>query len=98
MWVGGYLHRLEEDYSVILRHRPIDAKINTKNQKYKIIDNLLNFRFRFIYRHRTAIEIENFSYVKKIIKRDYPTYCGIILERFFHQLLAETGPICQSRR
>ncbi|OGT66076.1 MAG: ATPase, partial [Gammaproteobacteria bacterium RIFCSPHIGHO2_12_FULL_45_9] len=89
--VGGYLHRLEQDYSVIMRHRPIDAKVNTKNQKYKIVDNFLNFWFRFIYRHRTAIEIENFSYVKKIVRRDYSTYCGIILERFFHQLLAETG-------
>ncbi len=89
--VGGYLHRLEQDYSVIARHRPIGSKANTKTQKYKIADNFLNFWFRFIYRHRTAIEIENFSYVKKMVKRDYSTYCGMILERFFHQIFAETG-------
>lgn len=89
--IGGYLQRLEQDYAVIMRHRPITAKIHTRNQKYKIIDNFLNFWFRFIYRYRTAIEIENFSYIKNIIKRDYSTYCGTLLERFFQQLLAETS-------
>lgn len=89
--VGGYLHRLELDYAVITRHRPIHSKVHTRNQKYKIVDNFLNFWFRFIYRYRTAIEIENFTYIKKIIKRDYASYCGPLLERFFQQLLAETG-------
>jgi AAA+ ATPase superfamily predicted ATPase len=82
---------LEEDYAVITRHKPIHAKLHTRNQKYKIVDNFLNFWFRFIYRHRSAIEIENFSYIKQIIKRDYATYSGPLLERFFQQLLAETG-------
>lgn len=89
--IGGYLQRLESDYAIITRHRPIHAKINTKNQKFKIADNFLNFWFRFIYRHQTAIEIDNFLYIKNIIKRDYSTYCGPLLERFFQNLLAETG-------
>jgi len=89
--VGGYLQRLEQTYAVITRCRSIQAKPNSKNQKYKIIDNFLNFWFRFIYRHRTAIEIENFAYIKNIIERDYTTYSGPILERFFQGLLAETG-------
>lgn len=93
--VGGYLQRLEHDYAVITRHRPIHAKIHTRNQKYKIADNFLNFWFRFIYRHRTAIEIENFSYIKSIVKRDYASYCGPLLERFFQQLLAETSQFNQ---
>jgi uncharacterized protein len=66
-----------------------------RNQKYKLIDNFLNFWLCFIYRYRTAIEIENFTYVKKIIKRDYATYCGPLLERFFKQLLAESGEFNQ---
>jgi uncharacterized protein len=88
--IGGYLHRLEKDYSVIKRFRSIDAKVNAKNQKYKIMDNFLNFWFRFIYHYRSAIEIGNFSYVKKIVKRDYSAYAGAMLERYFHQVLAET--------
>jgi AAA+ ATPase superfamily predicted ATPase len=89
--IGGYLHHLEYDYAIIARSRPINAKPNSRQQKYKIVDNFLNFWFRFIYRYRTAIEIENFSYIKQIIKRDYSTYCGPLLERFFQKLLAETG-------
>lgn len=89
--IGGYLQRLEQDYAVISRHRSIQSKIHSRNQKYKIIDNFLNFWFRFIYRNRSAVEMENFSYVKKIVKRDFSTYCGPFLERFYHKLLAETG-------
>lgn len=89
--IGGYLQRLEQDYGIIHRYRPIHAKPKTRNQKFKITDNFLNFWFRFIYRYRTAIEMENFSYVKTIIKRDYATYCGPMLEQFFQQLFAETG-------
>lgn len=93
--VGGYLQRLEVDYGVIARHRSVQAKPNAKNQKYKIIDNFLNFWFRFIYRYQTAVEIENFQYIKKIIKRDFSTYCGPILERFFQTLLKETNQFNQ---
>lgn len=93
--IGGYLQRLESDYNVIWRHRPINAKIQSRNQKYKIVDNFLNFWFRFIYRFQSAIEIENFNYIKKIVERDYSTYIGPILERFFQGLLAETGAFNQ---
>lgn len=93
--VGGYLMRMEEDYALISRHRPINAKPHSRNQKYKIRDNFLNFWFRFIYRYRTAIEMENFSYVKNIIIRDYSSYSGPILGVFFQQLLANTGQFNQ---
>lgn len=93
--IGGYLMRLEENYALISRRRPINAKPNSRNQKYKIIDNFLNFWFCFVYRHWTAIEMENFAYVKQIIKRDYSSYCGPILERFFQQLLSDTGQFNQ---
>lgn len=93
--VGGYLMRLEQDYGLIRRYRPIHAKERTRNQKYKIIDNFLSFWFRFIYRYRTAIEIRNFAYVKEIIERDYSTYCGPQLENLFQKLLSETGQFNQ---
>jgi len=89
--IGGYLQRLEVDYGVIARHRSIQAKPNTKYQKYKIVDNFLNFWFRFVYRYQTAVEIENFQYLKKIVKRDFSTYCGPMLEHFFQNLFKETN-------
>lgn len=89
--IGGYLDRLESDFGLISKHKPINAKPNSRTQKYKITDNFLNFWFRFIYRNRSAIETGNFSYIRDVIRRDYSTYCGILLEKGFHELLAGTG-------
>ncbi|MBI4825121.1 MAG: ATP-binding protein [Nitrospirae bacterium] len=88
---GAYLARLENDYALISRHKPVGAKPASRLQKYKITDNFLNFWFRFIFRNRSAAETENFSYIKEIINRDYSSYSGRMLENFFHQLFAETG-------
>ncbi len=84
--IGGYLERLLIDYAVIAKHKPINAKENSKLQKYKLIDNFLNFWFRFIYKNFSTIENENFDYVRKIIDRDFTTYSGVMLEKFYHEL------------
>ena len=89
--IGGYLDRLEKDYAIIAKYKPINAKPNSRSQKYKIVDNFLNFWFYFIYRNRSAIETGNFKYVKEIIQRDYSTYSGPVLERFFKELFAEAN-------
>jgi AAA+ ATPase superfamily predicted ATPase len=89
--VGGYLDRLERDYAVIERYKPVNAKPNSKAQKYRIADNFLAFWFRFIYRNRSAVETGNFEYIRDVIRRDYSTYAGRVLERFFQTLFAETG-------
>lgn len=88
---GAYLARLENDYALISRHKPVGAKPGSRLQKYKITDNFLNFWFRFIFRNRSAAETENYSYIKENITRDYSSYSGRMLERFFHQIFAETG-------
>ncbi len=89
--IGGYLDRLENDYAIIAKYKPINAKPNSRSQKYKIVDNFLNFWFYFIYRNRSALETGNFNYVKEIIRRDYATYSGRVLEMFFKDIFAETG-------
>jgi len=89
--VGGFLDRLEKNFAIISRYKPINAKPNSRSQKYKIQDNFLNFWFRFIYKNRSAIETANFEYVKDIVRRDYTTYCGWILEKFFRELFAASG-------
>jgi len=89
--IGGYLDRMEDDFGLISKHKPINAKPNSRTQKYKIRDNFLNFWFRFLYRNRSAIETGNFQYVRDVIVRDYDTYCGVLLEKCFHELLADTG-------
>lgn len=88
--VGGYLDRLEKEYSIIKKIRPIFAKEGSRTVKYEIIDNFLNFWFRFIYKYRSAVEIENFDYLKETVLRDYPTFSGKFLERLFTEKLKAT--------
>ena len=85
--IGGYLDRMENEYTIIKKVKPIFAKEGSRTLKYEIIDNFFNFWFRFIYKHRSAIEIENYTYVKEIVLRDYATYSGKFLEKYFVEQL-----------
>jgi hypothetical protein len=88
--IGGYLDRLENQYHVITKKKPFNAKVTGKIQRYYIQDNFIHFWFRFIYKHGSTIETENFSYVKKIVHRDISSYSGPFLEKLFHECVAET--------
>ena len=85
--ISGHLARLENDYNVIKSIKPINAKVNSKTQKYEIVDNFLSFWFRFIYKHQSLIEAENFTKLKEIINRDISTFKGKFLEKLFIELL-----------
>jgi len=85
--VGGYLDRLENEYTIIKKVKPIFAKEGSRTLRYEIIDNFFNFWFRFIYKYKSAIEIENYQYVKDIVNRDYTTYSGRFLEKYFIEKL-----------
>lgn len=83
--IGGYLEKLENDYTLIRKVKPIFAKEGSRTVKYEIIDNYFNFWFRFIYKYRSAIEIENYEFVKDIVKRDFSVYSGRFLEKYFSE-------------
>jgi len=96
--VGGFLDKLENEYQIISSVRPIFSKPGARNVKYLIGDNFLNFWFRFVYKHLNALEIGNYSYVKNIVLRDYETYSGLFLEKYFREKLALTGNYSQIGR
>jgi len=93
--VGGYLTRLEHDYALIKKTYPIFSKNETKNVRYIVIDNYFTFWFRFIYKYSHIIEIKQYDELKRIIERDYKTFSGIILERYFRDKFIEKGSITQ---
>jgi len=37
------------------------------------------------------VETGNYAYVREVIDRDYPTWSGLMLERFFRELFADSG-------
>jgi AAA+ ATPase superfamily predicted ATPase len=88
--IGGHLERLEQDFNLIKKNRPIFSKPGTKQVKYIIEDNFLNFWFRFIYKYASAVQIGNYDYVREIVERDYKTYSGKILEKYFTQKFIES--------
>jgi AAA+ ATPase superfamily predicted ATPase len=88
--IGGYLDRLENEYGIIKKIKPILAKEGSRSVKYEIIDNFLAFWFRFIFKYKSAIEIENFDFLKEIVRRDFNTFAGKFLEKYFKQKLALT--------
>lgn len=90
MPVGGYLDKLEKEYNIIKRVRPFGAKEGSRSNKYLIEDNFLNLWFRFIYKYRSAIEIGNLDYVRNIMERDYDTFSGIILEKYFRAKMIDS--------
>ena len=89
--IGGYLTRLEHEYGLIKKHIPLFAKSETKNVHYALGDNYLTFWFRFVYKYSHIIEIEQYEVLKQIIERDYATFSGKILERYFREKLIEQG-------
>lgn len=88
--IGGQIKRLIEDYNIIIRQRPILAKEGSHTARYEIQDNFIRFWFNYFDRHRSLIEIKNFIGLQSIIKSDYPTYSGVMLERYFKQQFAES--------
>ncbi len=88
--IGGYLTKLEQEYEVIAKKQPIFEKSSTKNVRYSIEDNFFTFWFRFIYKYNYMLEIENYDALKAIINRDYDTFSGLMLERYFKRVLIES--------
>jgi AAA+ ATPase superfamily predicted ATPase len=93
--VGGYLTRLEQDYGLINKTFPVFARNETKNIRYEIYDNFFSFWFRFVYKYSYIIEIAQYDEFKRIIERDYTTFSGKILERYFREKFIEKGNITQ---
>lgn len=84
---GGFLTRLEDEYGLISKVRPILSNPNSRTVKYFIEDNFLNFWFRFIFKYRSSIEAGNLMYIRDIVMRDYTVYSGRILEKYFTQMI-----------
>ncbi|MBE0639317.1 MAG: ATP-binding protein [Bacteroidales bacterium] len=96
--VGGFLDKLEHEYQIISSIRPVLSKPGSRNVKYLISDNFLNFWFRFVHKYLNALEIGNYGYVKNLVQRDYETYSGLFLEKYFREKLALTGNFSQVGR
>ncbi|MBI9056110.1 MAG: ATP-binding protein [Bacteroidales bacterium] len=86
--VGGFLDRLETEYDILEKVKPIGSKKDSRNQKYMIKDNFIEFWFRFINKNMTIVSKERFEYLKRLIERDLSTYSGPKLEKLFTEIIS----------
>ena len=82
---------LEKDYELIAKRQPLFEKSATKNVRYEMGDVFYSFWFRFIFKYGYILEIENYAKLQEIISRDYNTFSGLMLERYFHSVAIESG-------
>ena len=88
---GAYLVNLENQYSLVVKSKPMFSKPESRNTHWIIEDNFLRFWFRFIYPNQTLIEMGKFDLLKLYITNNYEQYSGFLLEKYFRQKFAEEG-------
>ena len=88
--IGGFLTKLENDYSLISKKQPLFEKSANKNCHYQIDDCFFRFWFRFIYKYQYLIELRRFDELKDLVRRDLDVFCGYALERYFYWKFIET--------
>ena len=91
--IGGYLTKLEHDYGLISKTLPLFSKVETKNLRYVLDDNFLIFWFRFVYKYGYMLEVGNYDGLMTIVERDYKTFSGKLLEKYFRTKLIQTKKI-----
>lgn len=89
--IGGMLARLEDDYQLISKKRPVMSKERSQNVRYEITDNFLRFWFRYMARRQDLLQMGLNDRLRDYITADYPTYSGLALEQWFRDKMRESG-------
>ena len=87
--ISGHLAKLENDYCLISRNAPLFQKTN-RNIRYQIEDNFLRVWFRYIYKYGYMLEVGANKKLKTVMDRDYTTYTGKVLEKYFRAKMVES--------
>lgn len=91
--LGGILVRLEEDYDVIVKKRPILAKDGSQTVRYEIKDHFLRFWFRYIVRNQNLVQTGRYERLREIVANDYETFSGKELEDYFKDKIVLSEPV-----
>ncbi len=86
---GAYLVNLEKSYSLITKNKPMFSKPESRNARWGLNDNYLQFWFRFIFPNQSLIEMGKYDLLREYIDKSYTQYSGLILEKYFREKLAE---------
>ena len=87
--VGGYLSKLEDQYAIIEKKQPIFEGTATKNSHFQIDDGFFRFWFRFVHKLEYLNELGRRDRMLDVALRDFDTFSGYALERYFSEKLVE---------
>lgn len=90
---GAYLQNLQKVFGIVEQIKPLLSKPESRNARWQIVDEYMLFYFRFIFSHQDLIELGNYDMVKQFILRDYETFTGKTLERYFTAKLRQEGSL-----
>jgi AAA+ ATPase superfamily predicted ATPase len=86
---GAHLDRLEKEYGLVKKSRPIFSKENSRDIRWHISDNYLKFYFRFIYRNHSLVERKEYALLREKISADYAQYSESVLKDYFKDKMSE---------
>ena len=89
--INSYLSRLEDYYGLITKYQPIFSKQNGKKVRYQLDDCFLIFWFRFFFKYQALVENKALKALNTIIRRDYNSVSGLMLEQYFAHKFQEQG-------
>ena len=87
--VGGFLAKLEDQYSIVEKKQPIFGKPTSKNAHFQVDDCFFRFWFRFVHKLSYLNELGRRDRMRDIAERDFGVFSGYALERYFAAKIVE---------
>ena len=87
--VGGFLAKLEDQYSIVEKKQPIFGKPTSKNAHFQVDDCFFRFWFRFVHKLSYLNELGRRDRMRDIAERDFDVFGGYALERYFTAKIVE---------
>lgn len=84
--LSQYMEELVEYYKLIKRKLPLLAE-KTKNSRYGLNDQFLNFWFRYLYKNWSMVELDNFTPISRFIKKDINSLAGLTFETIIKEMI-----------
>ena len=91
--VGGHLLKLETEYGLITKTRPLMAAEDSRNVvRYSVTDTFLLYWLRYVEGEREDFDTFRMDAMLQRAKDDYRTFSKETLRRYFTQMLSEQQP------
>ncbi|MBR6415983.1 MAG: hypothetical protein IKS22_07735 [Bacteroidales bacterium] len=91
--VGGHLLKLETEYGLITKRRPLMAAEDSRNVvRFSITDTFLLFWLRFVEGARTDYDTFRLDSMLSRVKEDFKAFSKETLRRYFTQMLSDQQP------